>query len=69
MDYFCSQCGTWRDKESVTFPNLKEAEQHVLDFHPGRLLDVYQDLMLGDEDELLLRQENVIYMLRNRNVE
>lgn len=59
----CTQCAVWKPKESVTFTTMEEAEQHVLDFHPGRLLKMYQEL----QDGRVFRLYDVERMMKDRN--
>jgi hypothetical protein len=59
----CKQCAVWKPEELVTFSEVEAAEQHVLDYHPGRLLLKYQELQVGR----VLRLLDVKEMMKDRN--
>ncbi len=44
-DLHCRHCAVWKPKEQMTFATYEEAEQHVLTFHPDRLLKQYQGVV------------------------
>ncbi len=60
---FCEQCAVWKPKESVTFYEVEAAEQHVLEYHPNRLLKKYQALVNGQ----VFRTYDVTEMMKDRN--
>lgn len=68
MSYVCKRCAVYflgEDRKLITFTTIDEAEQHVLDKHPTRLLDSWRGLVAGlDSRE---REAHVEFMLRDHN--